>query len=145
MGTTWSLRLANPDYQPMEPVQALVQQVLDAVIAQMSNWEADSAISQFNTSKPGQTQTLPAEFAHVLDAALLWAKLGSAMDPSMGRWSRSGALVRAKTLCSRMRPACLWLRILTACCSPVATAICSGMPTGASCCNRVDWSWTCAV
>lgn len=85
MGTTWSLRLANPDYQPMEPVQALVQQVLDAVIAQMSNWEADSVISQFNTSKPGQTQTLPAEFAHVLDAALHWAKLsGSAMDPSMG-------------------------------------------------------------
>ena len=25
MGTTWSLRLVNPDYQPMEPVQVLVQ------------------------------------------------------------------------------------------------------------------------
>jgi thiamine biosynthesis lipoprotein len=85
MGTTWSLRLVNPDYQPMEPVQALIQQVLNAVIAQMSNWEADSVISQFNASKPGQTQVLPAEFAHVLEAALHWARCsGSAMDPSMG-------------------------------------------------------------
>ena len=85
MGTTWSLRLVNPDYQPMQPVQALVQQVLDAVIAQMSNWEADSVIGRFNASKPGQAYVLPAEFAHVLEAALHWARLsGSAMDPSMG-------------------------------------------------------------
>ena len=85
MGTTWSLRLTNPDYQPMGPVLALVQQVLDAVIAQMSNWESDSVIGQFNVSKPGQTQVLPSEFAHVLEAALHWARLSdSAMDPCMG-------------------------------------------------------------
>ena len=85
MGTHWSLRLANPDYQPMEPVQALLQQVFDAVIAQMSNWEADSVISRFNRSKPGQSIVLPAEFAHVLEATLHWAELsGAALDPSMG-------------------------------------------------------------
>lgn len=85
MGTTWSLRLVNVDYQPIEAVQALVQQVLDLVITQMSNWEADSLITRFNQSKPGQAQVLPAEFAHVLEAALHWARRsGSAMDPCMG-------------------------------------------------------------
>ncbi|QXZ10596.1 FAD:protein FMN transferase [Comamonas sp. Y33R10-2] len=85
MGSHWSLRLANPDYLPVEPVQALLKQVFDEVIAQMSNWEADSVISRFNQSKPGQVHLAPREFAHVLDAALHWAKLsGAAMDPSMG-------------------------------------------------------------
>lgn len=85
MGTNWSLRLVNVDYQPMPPVQVLVQQVLDEVIAQMSNWEADSVITRFNQSNPGRVWTLPGEFAHVLEAALHWAKLsGAAMDPSMG-------------------------------------------------------------
>ena len=85
MGTHWSLRLANPDYLPMAPVQALLQQVFDDVIAQMSNWEADSVISRFNQSEPGQALALPAECAHVLEAALHWAELsGAAMDPSMG-------------------------------------------------------------
>ncbi|MEX8194743.1 FAD:protein FMN transferase [Comamonas guangdongensis] len=85
MGTSWSLSLANPEYLSAEPAQALVQQVLDEVIAQMSNWEADSLITRFNRSEAGQSQVLPAEFAHVLEAALHWARLsGAAMDPSMG-------------------------------------------------------------
>jgi thiamine biosynthesis lipoprotein len=54
MGTHWSLRLANPDYLPTEPVQALLEQVFADVIAQMSNWEADSLITRFNRSGPGQ-------------------------------------------------------------------------------------------
>jgi thiamine biosynthesis lipoprotein len=35
-------------------VQALLEQVFDDVIAQMSNWEADSLITRFNRSRPGQ-------------------------------------------------------------------------------------------
>lgn len=85
MGTHWSLRLLNPDYLPTEPVQALLEQVFDDVIAQMSNWEADSLITGFNRSRPGQTHVVPAEFAHVLEAALHWARLsGAALDPAMG-------------------------------------------------------------
>ena len=85
MGTNWSLRLVNSEFQPMEPVQALVQQVLDAVIAQMSNWEEDSVITQFNRSNAAHVIELPAELAHVLEAALHWAQLsGAAIDPSMG-------------------------------------------------------------
>ena len=85
MGTAWSLRLANPDYRPLAAAQALVQQVLDDVIAQMSNWEPDSLITRFNQSPPGCAVTLPAQFAQVLDAALHWARLsGAALDPSLG-------------------------------------------------------------
>ncbi|MEB5964432.1 MULTISPECIES: FAD:protein FMN transferase [Comamonas] len=85
MGTHWSLRLVNPDYRPMEPVQALLQQVFEDVIAQMSNWETDSLITRFNRSRPGEMHVMPAEFAQVLEAALHWARLsGAAMDPCMG-------------------------------------------------------------
>ncbi|WP_409411493.1 FAD:protein FMN transferase [Comamonas sp.] len=85
MGTTWSLRLANPDYAPLAPVQALVQQTLDAVIAQMSNWEADSCVSRFNAADAGSWHALPPELAQVLDAALHWARAcDGAYDPTVG-------------------------------------------------------------
>jgi thiamine biosynthesis lipoprotein len=85
MGTTWSLRLANPGYAPLAPVQALVQHTLDAVIAQMSNWEADSCVSRFNAADAGSWQVLPPELAQVLDAALHWARAcDGAYDPTVG-------------------------------------------------------------
>lgn len=85
MGTGWSLRLPNPGYLPLQPVQALVQSVFDEVIAQMSNWEPDSLITRFNQAAAGSRFDLPPEFARVLQAALLWArKSGGAMDPTMG-------------------------------------------------------------
>ncbi len=85
MGTTWSLRLANPDYAPLAPVQAMVQQTLDAVIAQMSNWEVDSCVSRFNAADAGSWHALPPELAQVLDAALHWARAcDGAYDPTVG-------------------------------------------------------------
>lgn len=85
MGTTWSLRLSNPDFLPLEPVRVQLQQVLDQVIAQMSNWEADSLISRFNTAAAGSVHALPPEFVRVLDAAMHWAQCSQgAMDPTMG-------------------------------------------------------------
>ena len=85
MGTSWSLNLPNPDFLELQPVRALVQSVLDEVIAQMSNWESDSAISRFNNAPAGSWHALPAEFAQVLGAALQWAeRSGGALDPTMG-------------------------------------------------------------
>lgn len=85
MGTTWSLRLVNPDYAPLAPVQALVQSTLDAVIAQMSNWEADSRLSQFNAAPAGSWHALPAQLSTVVDAALHWARAcHGAWDPTVG-------------------------------------------------------------
>jgi thiamine biosynthesis lipoprotein len=104
MGTHWSLRLANPDYLPTEPVQALLEQVFEDVIAQMSNWEADSLITRFNRSRPGETHVVPAEFAHVLEAALHWAGYPARpWIPPWGRWSRCGGSGRARTRCSRIQ------------------------------------------
>lgn len=85
MGTTWSLRLVNPGFAPLAPVQALVQDTLDAVIGQMSNWEADSALSLFNCAPAGSWHTLPPELTQVLDAALHWARAcDGAWDPTVG-------------------------------------------------------------
>ncbi|MDR2335407.1 MAG: FAD:protein FMN transferase [Burkholderiaceae bacterium] len=85
MGTNWSLRLANPEFAPLDGARASVQSVLDLVIAQMSNWERDSLISRFNGLLPGSEMALPGEFALVLDAAMHWAgRSGGAIDPTMG-------------------------------------------------------------
>ena len=85
MGTNWSLSVVNAGFQTLEPVHALVQAVLDEVIAQMSNWEPGSLISRFNASSPGSRTALPAEFAAVLGAAMHWAeRSGGALDPTMG-------------------------------------------------------------
>lgn len=85
MGTTWSLRLLNPDFLDLQAAQTCVQAVLDEVIALMSNWEPDSLISRFNAAPAGRRFDLPPPFVQVLQAALHWARLsGGAMDPTMG-------------------------------------------------------------
>lgn len=85
MGTTWSLRLANPDYAPLAPVQALIAACLEQVVAEMSHWEPTSALSQFNRAPAGSWQVLPAQLARVLDAALHWAQAcAGAWDPAIG-------------------------------------------------------------
>jgi thiamine biosynthesis lipoprotein len=59
--------------------------VLARVIAEMSHWEPDSALSRFNRSEPGRWQPLPGGFAAVLAAALdVGEASGGAFDPAMG-------------------------------------------------------------
>jgi thiamine biosynthesis lipoprotein len=91
MGTGWSVQAVAPRAGPPEGMETGIAATLDAVIAQMSNWEADSDISRFNRSPPGQWQMLPDAFATVLRAGLDVAR-GSdgAFDPAIGglvdRW-----------------------------------------------------------
>ncbi|WP_294052666.1 FAD:protein FMN transferase [Sphingomonas sp.] len=81
MGTGWSARLVAPP----EGIAAKIQAELDRVVAEMSHWAPDSALSRFNRSAPGRWQPLPAGFARVLAAALEIAeKSGGAFDPAMG-------------------------------------------------------------
>lgn len=81
MGTSWSARLVAPP----EGIALKIQAELDRVVAEMSHWVPDSALSRFNRSEPGRWQPLPAGFARVLAAALEIAeKSDGAFDPAMG-------------------------------------------------------------
>lgn len=83
MGTNWSARTVDP---PAD-VDGIITAVLARVIAQMSNWEADSTVSRFNRLPAGQWMTLPKDMLTVLNAALDMARLsGGAFDPAIGHW-----------------------------------------------------------
>ncbi|MFA7596463.1 MAG: FAD:protein FMN transferase [Novosphingobium sp.] len=82
MGTLWSARIAGAPPSAREAIQA----VLDRVIRQMSNWEADSDISRFNSAPLGQWRDLPDEMMLVLRAGLDVARASDgAFDPAIGR------------------------------------------------------------
>lgn len=84
MGTTWSVSLeAAPEQVPA--LREGVQARLDEVVAQMSTWEADSALSRYNRAPPGSWHRLPGEAAQVMAAALDLARdSGGAFDPTVG-------------------------------------------------------------
>lgn len=85
MGTSWSARIVEPERGMPPGVEARIRAALDGVVAEMSHWEADSQLSRFNRSAPGQWQALPPQFSRVLGAALAVAEAsGGAFDPAMG-------------------------------------------------------------
>lgn len=85
MGTTWSVRLANPAFQPLAPVRAAIEDALARVVAQMSHWAPGSELSRFNRAAPGSRHVLSPEFFQVLQAACHWAQAsGGAWDPTIG-------------------------------------------------------------
>lgn len=85
MGTTWTVRLVAPARMDLRALHAAVEAELDAVVAQMSNWDAESAISRFNAAAPGTRHPVAAGFRRVLDASLEIARAsGGAFDPTIG-------------------------------------------------------------
>jgi thiamine biosynthesis lipoprotein len=85
MGTTWSVRLCNPDFRPLEEARQAVEDALALVVRQMSHWEAESDLSRFNRSEAGSWHVLEHEFFTVLRCALDWAQAsGGAWDPTVG-------------------------------------------------------------
>lgn len=87
MGTSWSARIVDPPPGCTRKIET----VLSRIIAQMSNWEADSDISRFNRTDIGAWTPLPDAFLTVLRAGLEVAHLtGGAFDPAIGhlvdRW-----------------------------------------------------------
>lgn len=109
MGTTWSVLCVRPrasggdagdaalsnalpdavsDALPDALSDALpgtIRAVLDDIVAQMSNWRADSAISRYNRAPAGAWMTLPHACFDVVSAALEVAReSGGAYDPSAG-------------------------------------------------------------
>ncbi|MBU2051116.1 MAG: FAD:protein FMN transferase, partial [Gammaproteobacteria bacterium] len=85
MGTTWQVRLAVARSRDLHPLHAGIQTQLDAIVAQMSTWEADSDIARFNRASAGEWQALPPLFDTVMQCALDIAKRsGGAFDPTIG-------------------------------------------------------------
>lgn len=85
MGTGWSLRIALAPGEEAEPLRPAIQAGFDAIVAEMSHWEADSAISRFNRAPAGSWHSLPSDFFTVLVAGLAVAEAsGGAFDPTMG-------------------------------------------------------------
>ena len=85
MGTTWRIRLAVPERFDGPALSAAIEARLDAILAEMSHWRADSVLGRFNRAAGGTWIVLPIDFATVLEAAMLVAdKTGRAFDPAIG-------------------------------------------------------------
>jgi thiamine biosynthesis lipoprotein len=85
MGTSWCVKLVASPRADLHLLHAGIQERLDLVVAQMSNWEADSDISRFNRAATDTWQVLPTEFLQVLNCALEVARDSSgAFDPTVG-------------------------------------------------------------
>lgn len=82
MGTQWSLSaVAPPDGTALG-----VKAAFDLVIAQMSQWNAESALSRINRDPPGIWHRIPDNLAYVLRAVRDIADAsGGAFDPGLGR------------------------------------------------------------
>lgn len=85
MGTTWHVRLAAPPAFDRAALLPAIEARLEAILAQMSHWRADSLLGRFNRADGGTWATLPPDFARVYETALTIAeRSGSAFDPAMG-------------------------------------------------------------
>jgi thiamine biosynthesis lipoprotein len=85
MGTTWSVRLVAAPDEAMAHIAQGLQQQLDAVVAEMSHWEAGSHLGRFNRAAAGSWHALPPAFFDVLSFAMAVAReSGGACDPCAG-------------------------------------------------------------
>lgn len=86
MGTSWRASVIVPDGVRLRAVQAGVEAALDAVVAEMSQWEPGSDISRFNRAEAGAWRVLPPAFFAVLEHGVALAEAsGGAYDPTHGR------------------------------------------------------------
>lgn len=85
MGTTWHVRLAAPHGFVPDALEQAIAARLEAILAEMSHWRADSVLGGFNRAAGGTWTTLPRDFAHVMDAALqVFERSKGAFDPAIG-------------------------------------------------------------
>lgn len=85
MGTTWAVRMAGPRGLMPDMLRLGLERQLASVIADMSTWEADSALSRFNRAEAGSWHELSPDFFTVLDYSLaLAAQSEGAFDPTVG-------------------------------------------------------------
>ncbi|UUL82051.1 FAD:protein FMN transferase [Sphingomonas qomolangmaensis] len=81
MGTSWSALVVAPP----PGLEAELWRTIDAVIASMSQWRPDSALSAFNRAPIGEWWALPADLAEVLATAVaIGGASDGAFDPACG-------------------------------------------------------------
>lgn len=84
MGTRWRVDLVAGIGAPLHALHAGVQARLDAVVAQMSDWEPASDISRYARAEAGSWQVLPEACFSVLQHALAVAAASDgAFDPTI--------------------------------------------------------------
>lgn len=84
LGTNWSASGFGANINAAD-LNRLIEETLQAIVHEMSQWEPTSHISRFNTLPPGGRAELPAAFCEVLSCALEIAKESEgAFDPSIG-------------------------------------------------------------
>ena len=54
MGTTWSVRVIGPAGLRLAAIESAITRTCDEVIAEMSHWALDSALSRFNRAPAGE-------------------------------------------------------------------------------------------
>ena len=91
MGTQWSVQVGElPVGVSVERLQSDVENLLQMINDQMSNYQEDSLVSRFNALPAGEELIVPPDFAQVLATALdLAEQTSGAYDPT------AGALVNA--------------------------------------------------
>lgn len=84
MGTSWSVRVVCPEDARFEGLEADIVGILETIEAQMSHFRDDSDLCRFARKRAGEWLEMPAEFAHVMHAALEVARLSDgAFDPAI--------------------------------------------------------------
>ena len=84
MGVSWTATAIAPPHLPDDRLRAAVQGALDQVVAEMSQWEPRSALSQFNRAPAGWVRA-PQGLLTVVAAGLEVARAsGGAFDPTLG-------------------------------------------------------------
>lgn len=86
MGTYWRVGAVVRDAGAEERLRLRVEAVCADIVRQMSQWDPDSELSQYNEGAPGSAHHISFGFAAVLDCALIVAeRSGGVFDPALGR------------------------------------------------------------
>jgi thiamine biosynthesis lipoprotein len=85
MGTSWTVTAVTDAAFEPGPLRQAVERRLEQLVAQLSHWDSDSALSRFNRAAGGQWVPLPDDLCRVLGCALALAReTGGAFDPAAG-------------------------------------------------------------
>ena len=85
MGSRWTAVVYAPATTDAAPLAETLAAAVEAVERQMSTWRADSDLMRLNAAAPGEWVALPADLAHVLEAALrIGKRTDGAFDIGVG-------------------------------------------------------------